>query len=598
MDFVKLRNSIQNLSYDDIIDSMNIDNFCRINLGANLSSAQGKIYLNDYRHPFILANFKGVFEHALCIDLKYYHENLEEVNLLLNIICEQKQIPAIEIMDRELITPELLAAIIKNEHIKIVNLGNGEEPYILTKDVYELFKNTHVREVNTALVEEELLPVMDELIGYNMRRKLIGMYNYNYLQKTNELIISEPIPTAEIENFKYVQQNATIKITHNNYENIFAIIDHVKYHNLNFKIILYIKDKEIFNQYVFNYLEYFEKIKNINVHIDNQEISLSNYLSYEKRLWEWVLPARNLSPFEKHLFIYNIAKNYKEYRENPDDVLEARDLYNIIDNEYMVCVGFSNLLIDLGRKLGLAYHSYDVAVETGFDELKPPMEVIPSNIKSNIEYHSRVICHLVDPKYSLDGYYISDPTWDNDLENDYYNYCLLTPKETEGMERYNYVSKLLIKEVFFAATIEEFYQKVNYWLDHNKKGGKDDDVIFAIAEEIKYIDYPFYEKLASSYPTITYCSQYSSSVRQEIITILGNHIVKKVNCEVTLEHYKKCLDVVLKCYGYEDEREEMIQNIIEQNRIRQSKSFPTLEKINKDGTRMIILNEKNKFFCR
>ena len=47
------------------------------------------------------------------------------------------------------------------------------------------------------------------------------------------------------------------------------------------------------------------------------------------------------------------AKKYKEYKENNDKKEQSRNLYDILDGEYMVCVGYATLLGDLLNKLGI-----------------------------------------------------------------------------------------------------------------------------------------------------------------------------------------------------------------------------------------------------
>ena len=61
----------------------------------------------------------------------------------------------------------------------------------------------------------------------------------------------------------------------------------------------------------------------------------------EKKLEELVkdIKTSNLSQFEKFIAVYNIVKNYKEFKENENNRDQARALRYILDNEYMVCVG-------------------------------------------------------------------------------------------------------------------------------------------------------------------------------------------------------------------------------------------------------------------
>jgi len=118
----------------------------------------------------------------------------------------------------------------------------------------------------------------------------------------------------------------------------------------NNKYILHINNKNKFNEYITK-----QEINNKNIIIDTggEKISLKEYLRLEQILYNLIEPAKNLSPFEKYIFAYNLVKNYKPYNENLEDKLQSRDLYKIIENEYMVCQGFATLLKDLLDKTGI-----------------------------------------------------------------------------------------------------------------------------------------------------------------------------------------------------------------------------------------------------
>ena len=74
-----------------------------------------------------------------------------------------------------------------------------------------------------------------------------------------------------------------------------------------------------------------------------------------KRNGELIEPIKNsnLSPLEKFIAIYNVVKNFKPYKESPDQLEESRYLRYILNNEYMVCVGYAKLLKILCEKVGI-----------------------------------------------------------------------------------------------------------------------------------------------------------------------------------------------------------------------------------------------------
>ena len=74
-----------------------------------------------------------------------------------------------------------------------------------------------------------------------------------------------------------------------------------------------------------------------------------------------------------------------------------------INNRRIVCVGFVHLLQEFLYRMGLKdtirWDVYSVDADK-------------ENDGRRLNNHARMIIHLVDPKYNLDGIYMSDPTWD------------------------------------------------------------------------------------------------------------------------------------------------------------------------------------------
>ncbi len=122
---------------------------------------------------------------------------------------------------------------------------------------------------------------------------------------------------------------------------------------------------------------------------------------------------KELSPLEKYLAVYRIVTNFSHYEENEmssnDD--SSRALYQLIDSKktFMVCLGYSNLLVDLLRRVGI------------IDCI--PVSVVAMPFGSTFSYafpnHSRVSVYLKDDKYGIEGIFMADPTWDSIDERDY-----------------------------------------------------------------------------------------------------------------------------------------------------------------------------------
>lgn len=121
-------------------------------------------------------------------------------------------------------------------------------------------------------------------------------------------------------------------------------------------------------------------------------------------------PARNISNFEKYIYAYNITKQFKICRENKEDISQSRNLYSILTNEYMLCVGFSNLLGDLLNKLDVPNMKLSISVDQSYDNVKKDVDYVDTKTITNRAGHARRYVHLVDEKYGLNGFYVSDPT--------------------------------------------------------------------------------------------------------------------------------------------------------------------------------------------
>ena len=110
----------------------------------------------------------------------------------------------------------------------------------------------------------------------------------------------------------------------------------------------------------------------------------------------------DLSPYEKYIAVYNIVRSFKQYQyyensetkdhEVPD---QSRNIYLILMNEWIVCVGYSQLLNELLKKVDISSIHWIV------DHRK----------------HLRSYVHIQDEKYNIDGFYMCDPTWDRTQED-------------------------------------------------------------------------------------------------------------------------------------------------------------------------------------
>lgn len=104
------------------------------------------------------------------------------------------------------------------------------------------------------------------------------------------------------------------------------------------------------------------------------------------------------SELEKYLAVYTIAKNIKKYKkDNITNIANSeRRVFSILNNNYIVCAGYANLLVTLLDKIGI--ESTYIGCDAG-------------------EPHAIVGVKIDDSKYGVSGEFLSDPTWDNGQKN-------------------------------------------------------------------------------------------------------------------------------------------------------------------------------------
>ena len=586
-----------------------------INSSINMTfgGTKKEIIFCDKENPVVLTNNSNM-PHQLVIYKEYYDEHKKDIDDLIIKIVKNKKNSSFTFQDWEIINTSLLKAILDNPEITEITLGTSSSSFKLTKEIYEMFKNTHVKKIITNEIDDDLKENFDSLIGYNSQKNLIASYKYESLSSNKTIILDKKLTKDELENFKYLSKEAEVIIKSNDYENYIEVIKRYLSLNKDLNVTFRVSNKPQFNKYLFKFVsesDNLERLSNLNVNVEGEKYNLLTYLNFEKRLTEMIIPALNLSPLEKYLFAYNIVKKYKKYKENEEDKGAARNVYQLLDNEYMVCAGFSSLLKDLLNKLGIESIDFSVTVDVGLDYIKDDMEVLPNKVKLGDkitevlikgEDHARRWIHLVDSKYGIDGYFIADPTWDNDLENDLYNHALLNIDEYVGINRYNYLS-FTTKELFFCKTLEEFYTKINFLLDKEKNKlfktmEKEVDIIYLLLNDLKDLDNEFYLQILNKYPSIANRERnLSKEVIQDVFLDLGEHIISKVNTIVSGLTFKEAITSLYQdVYGYEgEELNRRVKETMERNKQRQILSFPKRYKIDKDGNRLAILNAVNKF---
>lgn len=586
-------NNIKLVSIDEIINNLANISISDIALDEKnvISSPNGTVIFEktDYENPIVLKTYNFTSSIELLINIDWYVDHVDEINNLIKQIIINSTRKELSLSNTCFINSEIIDSLCKNKFLEVINLDNySKNGYILTSDDYLKLKKSTIKKVNSKGVSEELRENFDPIIGFN-QRSLVSHYKYDDLANDMEenIYLSENLSEDELVNLKYLSSKKVLKLQKENIINFNLISDRLKSLGKNNKIVLDVKNKTEFNNFIFNQDISYD---NLFVCVNNFDVPIKKYFILEKLLYSIIEPAKNLSPFEKYIYAYNIAKRYKKYNENIDDKDEARNLYSLLENEYMVCVGFSSLFGDLLDKLGIPNQELGITVDISYDDIKNIDDIKPE--EKIVEYagHSRRRVHITDEKYGIDGIYISDPTWDNDIDDDYYNHLVMTDEESTKARRFVKMNLYYIEELFDVHSIEEFYNKINFLLDKGKSlkwaGYKDlKYIVKDIVEEIRTLDNDVFNKIRSKYDFIDKGTYSYPDDLNDLLYELGNYIVNNVNKEISGETIMSAVEAVYRYTNIypEDKIEAELERTKEVNRERQVKCFPPRHKYYADG---------------
>lgn len=548
----------------------------------------------------------------------------EEINEQVRKIIKNLTSNKLTIVSKTLINKELIETISENDHLKKVRLtfsyAKENEQYKLTEEDYEILKKSKIpKEIITPKIEEELTENFDPIIGYNSKRILINRYNYQKLQELEEIYLRNNLSNEEISNLKYLPSQTKITIMIKDVKNIELILNRLLELDSQNEIIIKIENKEIFNKSeIYLNSEKYSKL-NIRLFLDKNlkyNYSLREYKRFEEIIYTFIKPAidRNYSPFERYIYAYNIAKKFKLYEENKNNLNDSRDLYKILINEYMVCVGYSKMFRDLLEKLGISTIDKSVTVTTN-----NPNEEIVNKDKIEFGEHARAYSHIKDEKYGIDGYYIADPTWDNSLEQDLYIYAALTNQEINNNFRMLKIITNNEDMLLDSENKEDFYQRLDRSVERsitkrikkNKNITKDDyrteiyriylEKIRRILDIIKKLDIEKYQEITNKYNIPIYLSNNNlkefAFLMPEILDELCDYILSKVNKPISGQTIIDAAMVINKDIFNltEQQTQELRKNLINTNNKRQNINFPTIKIKNQTTGEVTYQAPPNKF---
>ncbi len=411
----------------------------------------------DSTHPVALSTTSGyisIVSKAFFEANKAYFINYAKKKLAASIANKDSCISIPDyIFNSEVLNSIIANDGLRNTSFRLVEISSEKS---LSEEDISLLKSLHL---------DFTIKHKDSTIEQISTNELIGGYTESFLKTTDNLHLSLPLSQEEIDNFKYINKDCKITIIAPKgkkderafYKSIEHILKSLKSHNNSYHITFDVNNREIFRQA--NILNNIPDNVNLVIQNDLYNYDVESYQKEEAKLEKLAAPIRdsNLSPLEKYLAVYNIVKQFKEYKENSTDTSKARYLRYIIndDNEYIVCVGFAKLLEDLMNRVGIPNMDLSVKVDTSYDKGFTQEEKILHH-----SGHARNLIKLDDDKYGIHGYYVVDSTWDNDLEQDRYLNALMTfnrKKEAKRLEALTDEDLLLDYN-----GVEDCKEKINY----------------------------------------------------------------------------------------------------------------------------------------
>ena len=552
------------------------DNCQLINLNDNLSIEGNSLSISvidkkiiNYPNVILETNETSISnpiileKNTIKINPTYYRNNKEQMDkFVLKLVNNFKGNSLI--LDKEIIN-ENLFQLIKSKNLDDIILGSKQKPYVLKESDLSYLK--HIKKIRIEEVEGKLKDNIPTYLNYKPSNYLIGYYNWNYLNSEEVLNFTGPLNEEEISNLKYIgKQVKKINIRYDDYHNMLKVIPNLS----DVEVVIKVEDK-------FNFpFEHFEQFDNVFVAINYHNYPIKYVIEQEAKLENLVknIKNSNLSPLEKYLATYDIVKKFKQYRENKENKEKSRNLYDVLDNEYIVCKGFADLLKDLLYRIGIKAVDSSVRVILDGDELE-----------NYDAWHARLLVYLNDYKYSIKGYFVVDPTWDNRMDENYYNYSLMTPHDRELDSSITYS----MDDLFGSDSFEEL----------QKRFQKNEFILTHFMDNLKYFDKDFYENLLKKHELKEQVYSWTKQQKDGLINDLSLFAYIKENTEKEISGVT-LIDAAMEVYKFQnpnytlEEYQQVKSDLIKSNIKRQEKKFPKIERYN-DTEYDVIGNKSNKF---
>ena len=331
---------------------------------------------------------------VLYIDREYYKENKEKIKDDIKRLIKITKSKKFTIANKEFIDDDIIEELLKNPNIEEISF---EDDYTISKETIEkITKKPNIKTINVPKVEDELRFVYNPKVIAANQNNICGLSLEEVVKSKDsgddlKFYVTREYNEEELDALrtlisKFPVENINISFTNKNQMK---------------EILDIFKDSKIAISYNRNFsleeLKELEKHENIIL-----EQIVSKFTPAQVRGREEILNIiieevnnQDLSPLEQYMYLYNVVKLFKEYKESEDNKQSARVSEYTLENEYMVCVGYASLLDELVKKLN-----------------NPNIKTNRLSVKVDGDGHERLLVNINDPKYDINGVYISDPTWD------------------------------------------------------------------------------------------------------------------------------------------------------------------------------------------
>ena len=435
LDYLK-KHDVSNEIYEKIVKNKGIDfekicilynDFNNIRTGNCLSIIKKRFETKEFEINSIndsninlICDFINDINLYICISV-YFNDN-ELLNQLINYmqknnIVVSNNILSLFINNNYLITKDSPDFLKSNIDLAIIGLKNGS---ITLKELnVNNFVNCPVEQlielVNVGILNEsdsEVLEAYKKAIYDRFNGRFIRNDNSEYIidiNKINDDSYYDHIVSSIPDDVQIVylvgpkSRGALDKDCINGFEidKINKLIEAIKKSKRDIKINagnLDIMDDNLLSRIVDQNMVLFSSYNRVTTNSAMEVQKLNKTL----RLFVEDIKNSDLSDYEKYIAVYNIVKSYKAYKESPDEYDQSRNIYLIMQNDYMVCVGYADLLNKLLELVGITSITF-------------------SNLTHRFNY-----VKINDEKYGINGIFRCDATGNEEtiedpIDNSYYN---------------------------------------------------------------------------------------------------------------------------------------------------------------------------------